>query len=63
MENDQKLEEGQEVVFQEASFSQSKFLIWEVNVQIVEILTNDMYRIRPVSGHGTRYVHISQLFH
>lgn len=63
MNADQKLKEGDTVVFQTATFSESEFKMWEVNVQVVDVLRDNAYRIKPISGHGTRIAHISQLFY
>jgi hypothetical protein len=35
---------------------------FEVDVTIEEVLAGDKYRIKPVSGHGSRVVNIERLF-
>lgn len=35
---------------------------FEVNVTIMDVLSGDMYRIKPVSGYGSRVVSIKNLF-
>lgn len=60
-----KLKEGDRVTYQilgrrikGRDFENS----FEVNVTIVEVLAGDRYRIKPVSGYGSRVVSIKNLF-
>jgi len=34
-----------------------------VNVQVVDALENDLYIVKPVSGHGCKVVSIKRLFY
>lgn len=36
--------------------------VFEVNVQVVDFVAGDLYRVRPVSGHGCKVVSIEDLF-
>jgi len=36
---------------------------FEVNVQVVDVLEKNLYRVKPISGHGCKVVSISQLFY
>ena len=36
---------------------------FEINVQVVDVLENDLYRVKPISGHGCKVVNISNLFY
>lgn len=36
---------------------------FEVNVQVVDVLENNLYRVKPISGHGDKVVSISELFY
>jgi len=37
--------------------------VFEINVQVVDVLENNLYRVKPISGHGCKVVSISELFY
>ncbi len=54
------LKEGDTIVLVEPAFSLEG--VFEVNVQVVDVLENNLYRVKPISGHGCKVVSISELF-
>ena len=60
MDIQHKLKEGERVFTQEVHMG--VIGAWNVEVEIVDVLEDNTYRIRPVAGHGTKVVHILQLF-
>ncbi len=60
------LKEGDTVVLKMDGCKQPIYTaegVFEVNVQVVDVLEKNMYRVKPISGHGCKVVNISQLFY
>jgi hypothetical protein len=65
MKNNWQLHEGETVVLAMSGKCPPVYTAegrFEVNVQVVDVLEKDLYRVKPISGTGCKVVHISQLF-
>ena len=60
------LKEGDTVVLKMAGSQKPTYTAegsFEVNVQVVDVLEKNLYRVKPISGHGCKVVSITNLFY